>query len=130
VTVPSYALMTTVLVVDDETDIRFLLRITLEREGYEVLEAEDGASLFTTLQDRLPDVLLLDLRMPGIDGWAVLGKLRDDARLSGIKVIAVSAHAAPNAMDRAMSMGCTAYVTKPFDLPELVRTLETVTGAA
>src|SRR5438132_1704846 len=83
-----------VLVVDDEAPIRLLCRVNLEAEGMSVLEAADGASGLDLARDEQPDVVLLDVMMPGLDGWRVAEELLEDDRTSGIPIIFLTARAA------------------------------------
>lgn len=116
--------MATVLVVDDEPDIVLLVRLALESAGHEVVEAGDGAAALDAVAERDPDVMLLDLRMAPVDGWAVLDRLRADGRLASLPVVVVSAHASPAATDKALRAGCRAYLNKPFTIPELLACVE------
>ena len=112
--------MSRVLVVDDEPDIRLLMRVTLQAAGHTVLEADDGQSALETIRADEFDLVLLDLRMPNVDGWAVLATLSEEGRLDGLPVIAISAHADPEMMRRALVAGCRAYLNKPFK-PDALR---------
>lgn len=112
-----------ILVVDDEPDIRMVARIAL-RDHYEVVEAGTGEEALSLIQEETPDLVFLDLRMPGMDGWAVLERLREEGKLAEVPVIVVSAHGTPGTSEKALSMGCRGYLTKPFgprDLLEAIR---------
>lgn len=116
--------MSTVLIVDDEPDVRMLTRLLLEMEGHEVCEAVDGESALTLLGgSHAFDVVLLDIRMPGMSGWEVLAKLRADPRLEGLRVVVFSAHTEPRDLERALTEGATAYLTKPFTEEQLLAAL-------
>lgn len=115
--------MTTVLIADDEADVRELLRVDLEAEGYKVLEARNGAEALDRLAAEAVDVLLLDVRMPGVDGWAVLDTLSGTGRLGGMHVVVISAHGGEEAMARALSSGAAHYLKKPFRFPHLASLL-------
>jgi len=110
----------TVLVVDDEPDIVLTVRLALELEGYRVLSAGSGEDALELLERERPDIILLDLRLPGIDGFAVLERL---AR-STPPVIVLSAHANGGTMQRALEMGCREFITKPFNPDQLVDKIE------
>jgi DNA-binding response OmpR family regulator len=115
-----------VLVIDDEAPIRLLCRVNLEAEGMEVLEAADGPSGLATAQAELPDVVLLDVMMPGLDGWRVAEELLDDERTEGIPIVFLTARAELRDRARGIDLGGVDYVTKPFnpvDLAPLVRQL-------
>jgi DNA-binding response OmpR family regulator len=103
-----------ILVVDDEADQREVLELLLRREGYEVELAPDGNAALASLGHRLPDTILLDLHMPGIDGFELLSRLKGDARTASIAVIVVSASASDSDVVRALERGATDYVTKPY----------------
>ncbi len=111
--------MSAVLVVDDEADVRLLLRLSLEGAGFEVREAPGGQAAIDALDDPIVHAMILDIRMEPIDGWAVLDHLRHQGRVPGFPVIMISAHADPSLVERAMEMGCTSYMSKPFDTREL-----------
>ena len=115
-----------VLVIDDEAPIRLLCRVNLEAEGMQVLEAADGARGLDLARDEHPDVVLLDVMMPGLDGWRVAEELLEDDRTRGIPIIFLTARAEFRDRARGLDIGGVDYVTKPFnplDLAELVRGL-------
>jgi DNA-binding response OmpR family regulator len=117
---------TRVLVIDDEAPIRLLCRVNLEAEGMEVLEAADGPTGLETARAELPDVILLDVMMPGLDGWRVAEELLDDERTEGIPIVFLTARAELRDRARGIDLGGVDYVTKPFnpvDLAPLVRQL-------
>ena len=118
--------MTTVLVIDDEAPIRLLCRVNLEAEGMEVLEAENGPSGLEQARERQPDVVLLDVMMPGLDGWRVAEQLLEDDRTSRIPIIFLTARAEFRDRAKGLDIGGVDYVTKPFnplELAPLVRAL-------
>ena len=118
--------MTTVLVVDDEAPIRLLCRVNLEAEGMTVLEAADGDRGLELARAELPDVILLDVMMPGRSGWEVAEELLADETTSGIPIIFLTARAEFRDRARGLDIGGVDYVTKPFnplDLASLVRDL-------
>jgi two-component system phosphate regulon response regulator PhoB len=117
---------TQVLVIDDEAPIRLLCRVNLEAEGMTVLEAADGPAGLDLARDRRPDIVLLDVMMPGLDGWRVAEQLLDDERTSTIPIIFLTARAEFRDRARGLDIGGVDYVTKPFnplDLAPLVRDL-------
>lgn len=116
----------TVLTVDDEQDLLFLVRSLLEQAGYCVLEASGGKQALALLADENPDVCLLDLHMPGVDGWQVLEELKARGRLASLPVIVLSAHADPRAVTRSIEFGAKGYVKKPFKGEDLTRAIEDV----
>jgi len=117
---------TRVLVIDDEAPIRLLCRVNLEAEGMQVLEAADGPSGLEKARAEAPDVVLLDVMMPGLDGWRVAEELLDDPRTSSIPIVFLTARAELRDRARGIDLGGIDYVTKPFnpvELAPLVRNL-------
>jgi DNA-binding response OmpR family regulator len=110
---------TRVLVIDDEPPIRLLCRVNLEAEGMEVLEAGDGPSGLETARAEQPDVVLLDVMMPGLDGWRVAEELLDDDRTASIPIVFLTARAELRDRARGIDLGGVDYVTKPFNPVEL-----------
>jgi DNA-binding response OmpR family regulator len=110
---------TRVLVIDDESPIRLLCRINLEAEGMEVLEAANGPSGLETARAERPDVILLDVMMPGLDGWRVAEELLDDDRTEEIPIVFLTARAELRDRARGIDLGGVDYVTKPFNPVEL-----------
>jgi DNA-binding response OmpR family regulator len=118
--------VTRVLVIDDEAPIRLLCRVNLEAEGMQVLEAADGAKGLDLARDEQPDVVLLDVMMPGLDGWRVAEELLEDELTSAIPIIFLTARAEFRDRARGLDIGGVDYVTKPFnplELAPLVRDL-------
>ena len=117
---------TRVLVIDDEAPIRLLCRVNLEAEGIAVLEAADGTTGLDLARDEQPDVVLLDVMMPGLDGWRVAEELLEDERTRAIPIIFLTARAEFRDRARGLDIGGVDYVTKPFnplELAPLVRDL-------
>jgi two-component system alkaline phosphatase synthesis response regulator PhoP len=110
---------TRVLVIDDEAPIRLLCRVNLEAEGMEVLEAADGPSGLDTARAERPDVVLLDVMMPGLDGWRVAEELLDDPNTETIPIVFLTARAELRDRARGIDLGGVDYVTKPFNPVEL-----------
>ena len=118
--------MTKVLVIDDEAPIRLLCRVNLEAEGMEVLEAADGPSGLEQARADAPDVILLDVMMPGLDGWRVAEQLLVEPATSRIPIVFLTARAEFRDRARGLGIGGVDYVTKPFnplDLASDVRKL-------
>lgn len=116
--------MARVLVVDDEGPIRLLCRVNLEAAGMVVHEAEDGATGVELARSELPDVILLDVMMPGMDGWEVFGELLKEERTAEIPVVFLTARAELRDQARGLELGGVDYVTKPFDPLELAPLIE------
>src|SRR5919199_3669490 len=110
---------TRVLVIDDEAPIRLLCRVNLEAEGMDVLEAADGPSGLEKARAETPDVVLLDVMMPGLDGWRVAEELLDDQRTQKIPIVFLTARAELRDRARGLDLGGVDYVTKPFNPVEL-----------
>ena len=111
--------MTKVLVIDDEAPIRLLCRVNLEAEGIDVVEAPDGPAGIERAKGERPDVILLDVMMPGLDGWRVAEQLLEDERTNGIPIIFLTARAEFRDRAKGLDIGGIDYVTKPFNPLEL-----------
>ncbi len=118
--------MTRVLVVDDEAPIRLLCRVNLEAEKMEVLEAADGESGLATARTEKPDVVLLDVMMPGMDGWEVAERLLDDDATREIPLVFLTARAELRDRARGLELGGVDYITKPFNPVELASVVESL----
>lgn len=120
----AYVQKKTVLVVDDYEEIRAVTRQALESFGYRVLEAASGVEAVQVAQADAPDLVLLDLSMPAMDGFATIHQFRKLLRLRDVPVIAVSAHTAREVRDDAIAAGCREFLTKPVNLQRLKATVE------
>ena len=116
--------MATILIVDDEPDILLMLRMSLEDEGHEVVLAADGQMALDRIAEHRPDLVLLDLMMPILDGFGVLEALRGDQ--DPLPVVMVSAKSEPADVERATNLGAVEFVTKPFDLDRVVALVASV----
>ncbi len=114
-----------VLVADDEPALRKLLKTNMELEGYETLEASNGAEVLECVERDNPDIILLDIMMPVMDGWEVLTELAANPEYSQ-KVILVSAKASDDAQLQGWELGADEYITKPFDLDSLLERVREV----
>ena len=110
-----------ILVVDDSQDMRDLIQRLLERAGYRVVLAEDGQASLTQAKLHHPDLILMDLSLPDMDGWEAVRHLRKMPEFRSIPIIAVTAHVSPREAERAMAAGCTAHIGKPFDTRVLLQ---------
>jgi CheY-like chemotaxis protein len=115
-----------VLLVDDEPAIRTICRVNLEGDGFAVLEAKDGAEALEEVRRQRPSLVLLDVMMPGVDGWDVAETLASDVGMRDIPVVFLSARVAPEDRLRAQELGAVGYVVKPFDPLELAGTVRDV----
>jgi CheY-like chemotaxis protein len=113
-----------VLVIEDNEDNLALMRLLLERAKYEVLLATDGATGLELARKEQPDILLLDLAMPEMDGWEVAAAMKADMITKDIPIIAVTAHALPKDRERAFEAGCDAFIVKPFSVAKLIGEIE------
>jgi len=105
-----------VLVVDDNEDIRNLISIILTGESYDVLSVESGTIALEVYQDFKPDLILLDIMMPGISGFDVLEKIRDirNPKLNSVPIVMITAKSLTDDIDKAIRLGATSYIVKPF----------------
>jgi two-component system cell cycle response regulator DivK len=109
-----------ILLVDDYQDGREMYADSLRFAGYRTLEASSGPEALQLAVDRRPDLILMDLSLPGIDGWEVTARLKKDARTQHIPIVALTAHALREERDRAERAGCDAFVAKPCLPDELL----------
>ena len=121
--------MTKVLIIDDEAPIRLLCRVNLEAEGMDVVEAGDGPSGLDLARAELPDVVLLDVMMPGLDGWAVAQELLEDVHTDAIPIVFLTARAEFRDRARGLDIGGVDYITKPFNPVELASLVRGVLDA-
>ena len=121
--------MTRVLVIDDEAPIRLLCRVNLEAEGMEVLEAADGITGLEATVREQPDVVLLDVMMPGLDGWSVAERLLADPATEAIPIVFLTARADLRDRARGIDLGGLDYITKPFNPVELASLIREVVSA-
>jgi DNA-binding response OmpR family regulator len=117
---------TKVLIVDDEAPIRLLCRVNLEAEGMEVLEAADGETGLETARAEKPDVVLLDVMMPGMDGWQVAEQLFEGEDTNQIPLVFLTARAELRDRARGLELGGVDYITKPFNPVELASVVESL----
>jgi len=122
--------MTTILIVEDNEMNRDMLSRRLERKGFKVLIAVDGEEGLEVARASLPDLVLMDMSLPVVDGWEATRRLKADDRLKHIPVIALTAHAMANDRDKALEAGCNDYDTKPIELPRLLSKMDVLLVAA
>jgi CheY-like chemotaxis protein len=111
----------TILVVDDFDDTRLLLRTWLQKKGFRVVEAENGNSAIAAAESTHPDLIIMDVEMPGLDGLAATRKIRELKDFAAVPILAVSAYGADQYRDHALAAGCNEYVSTPFEPAELER---------
>ena len=117
-------LLSRILVIEDNEDNLSLMRMLLERANYEVLAATNGFKGLELARAEQPELILLDLAMPEMDGWEVAKKLKSDIVTRDIPIIAVTAHALPRDRDLAFQSGCNAFIVKPFSVAKLISEIE------
>jgi two-component system cell cycle response regulator DivK len=116
--------MTTILIVEDNEMNRDMLSRRLERKGYRILIAVDGEKGIEVARAERPDLILMDMSLPVVDGWEATRRLKADETLRRIPVIALTAHAMANDREKALQAGCDGYDTKPIELPGLLEKME------
>ncbi len=116
--------MGTILLVEDNEMNRDMLSRRLERKGYTVLLAEDGRQGIDMAAAHRPDLVLMDMSLPVLNGWDATRSLKADDQLRAIPVIALTAHAMASDRDKALEAGCDDYDTKPIELPRLLEKIE------
>jgi CheY-like chemotaxis protein len=116
----------TILIVEDYEDTSLVMRLALERKGYHILEASDGARAVEVAESVRPEVILMDLSLPVLDGFDAAQRIRANPELKETVIVAVTAHHDPDLRARSLAAGCNAFVTKPIDfewLDELISNL-------
>ena len=126
---PIFIDMATILLVEDNEDNRDVLARRLRRSGHEVLVAEDGAQGLSMANNRGPDLILMDLDLPQIDGWEVARRLKASPETARIPIVALTAHAMGPDRKHALDAGCDDYMSKPVDYPCLIRLIGTLLGS-
>jgi DNA-binding response OmpR family regulator len=116
--------MKKILIVDDEPNIVMSLEYTFKKNNFEVFIARDGQEALDILNNQLPDVIILDVMMPMVDGFATLEKIKKDERLQRCKVIFLSAKNKEKDIKKGLSLGADLYVVKPFSLKKLVEQVQ------
>ncbi|MGB7714310.1 MAG: response regulator [Pseudolabrys sp.] len=123
--------MTKVLYVEDNDDNIYMMRLQFELlDGFEFLTAEDGESGYAKAKAELPDIILMDLDLPILNGWEVTRRLKDDATTRHIPVIAPTAHAMAGSREQALAAGCDDFDTKPINFQRLLQKVDQVLGSS
>ncbi|MGB8713295.1 MAG: response regulator [Onishia taeanensis] len=118
--------MAKVLVVDDEPNIVLSLEFLMQQAGFEVVTAEDGESALTRVAEAPPDLVLLDISLPGISGFDVLERLRANPTLTRLPIIMLTAHGREVEREKGLALGADDYITKPFSTQALVDKVKTL----
>jgi two-component system cell cycle response regulator DivK len=113
--------MTTILVVDDEASIRALIERRLLIDNYQVITAPDGARAVALACAEQPDLILMDMGLPILNGWQATQRLKTNPETQAIPIIALTAYATPEDCARCLAIGCDQYETKPIDFPRLLQ---------
>jgi DNA-binding response OmpR family regulator len=119
-----------ILCADDDTDILSLVALRLERAGFDVLRAADGETAIQAVCERRPVLAILDVMMPRLSGYDVLGRIRRDPSLDRMKVVMLSARVQDSDVEHGLAAGADAFLAKPFKAPELVATVQQLLGAS
>jgi len=119
---------TKVLIMEDDDDTQGMVRFLLEYKGYEVLVAKDGKHGLEIAHNEKPDLILLDLAMPEMDGWSVAHRLKGDPVTKAIPVIAVTAYTMSSDRRMALNAGCDGFIAKPMNVPEFIAEIEKFLG--
>lgn len=114
----------TILLIEDNEKNRYLVSFLLKSHGYEVIEAEDGRSGIETAVEITPDLILLDIQLPGMDGYAVARELRQRNELEEVPIVAVTSYAMMGDRERVLAAGCTGYIEKPINPNTFLREVE------
>ena len=112
--------MTKILYVEDNPDNIYMLTRRLKKKGFDIIVAGDGQEGIDKAIEESPDLILMDLSLPTMDGWTATAKIKEIEEVKNIPVIALSAHAMPEHRDRALNAGCSDYDTKPVDIKRLL----------
>ena len=118
--------MTTILLIEDNDLNRDMLSRRLQKRGYEIVMAVDGESGVAKAQSDAPALILMDMSLPGIDGWEATRILKGSAATRHIPIMALTAHAMASDRDKALAAGCDDFDTKPIDLPRLLQKIATL----
>ncbi|MGO8684215.1 MAG: response regulator [Thermoleophilia bacterium] len=113
-----------ILVADDDPDILSIVAMSLEAQGYTVLRAANGREAVTQAHENMPDLILLDMMMPELSGYEVIGELKADETTRAIPVVGLSAKAMSTDMERATDAGIDGYITKPFRIAQVLNVVE------
>jgi CheY-like chemotaxis protein len=120
----------TILLVEDFDDARELYSTCLRSSGYDVIEAATGADAVALARSVTPDLILMDMLLPGIDGWQATAELKNDPQLRHVPIVALTAHALSDERERIAKLGCDGFLAKPCLPPDLIRTVDRILGRA
>jgi DNA-binding response OmpR family regulator len=118
-----------ILIVDDEPNIVVSLEFLMKREGFETIVAGDGEAALAAIADRSPDLVILDVMLPKMNGFEVCQRIRSDPHRQGIKILMLTAKGRDTEVAKGIGLGADAYVTKPFSTKDLVAQIKQMLGA-
>jgi DNA-binding response OmpR family regulator len=118
-----------ILIVDDEPNIVFAMELLMKREGYEVHTVDEGEKVFPAVREFKPDLILLDIMLPKIDGYEVCQRIRADAALKDIRIIMITAKGRDVEKEKGLALGADYYITKPFSTREVVMRVKEILAA-
>jgi CheY-like chemotaxis protein len=118
--------MAKVLVVEGDANNQDIITRFLKREGYEVIQATDGRAGVEAARSETPDLILMDLNLPLMDGWEATRLIKSEQRLAGIPIVVLTAHAGAEDVKKALAAGCDHYETKPVVYPRLMRKIRAI----
>ncbi len=121
--------MPRILIVDDEPNIVLALELLMKREGYEILAVDDGEKAVKAVESFRPDLVLLDIMMPRMDGYEVCQRIRANASLKDLYIVMLTAKGREVEMEKGLALGADLYITKPFSTREVVRKVKEVLAA-
>lgn len=122
--------MASILVVDDTADILDILTRQLRYAGHDVISAVNGIEGIASARAHMPDLIVMDLVMPMLNGWEAIKELKADARCADLPIVAISAHVLTETKEQTRAAGCDAFISKPFTMLELLTTVDALTGVA
>ena len=115
-----------VLVVEDYDEVRFMISLSLKMSGYRVIEAVNGEEAVEIARRERPDLIVMDLNLPLVDGFTATRRIREQSDMSEVPIVALTAHGTPDYRHRALAAGCNEFLTKPIDLDKLERKLHSM----
>jgi CheY-like chemotaxis protein len=120
----TYAMPAKVLVVEDNEMNMQLFEYLLEEGGYQILKATSGEDALRVVAEKMPDLILMDIHLPGMDGLSVVRELKNDAKMQRIPILALTAHAMRGDKDRFLQAGCDGYISKPIDVKTFIPSIQ------
>jgi len=117
-----------ILIVEDNPQNRYLVTFLLEQQGYELQVAEDGAQALAMLEEGVPDLILMDMQLPRVDGYEATRRIKADERFRAIPLVALTAHSMQRDHQRAIDAGCDEFITKPVDADGLLASVARLLG--